>query len=677
MKNLSLVTAALFLLVTWSGVTASAELLPGSSSASPGNLETLTVTVSSPSQNEFRITESSEGQRIELEGFGHLMLPGKPMLPSKNFLIALPPGAKARSVEVKGTGPTQLPGSYRIAPAPPIVPLVDPEQGREIIDRLQAEWKKNNESTYTSDQAYPAECGRLKTTGTLRKYSYASVSYCPFRYHPSSGKLYYYEKASITIEFDTPNQDSPEAIKIQQMKHDTAADDRAQRLFVNNRDVENIYRPETSPSHSKHQVPWRRYTYDYVIITHQMYVNAITSSDFLPWKESLGYQVLIVTIDDERITGQEGIDIAEKIRNFLREYYIQWGIEYVLFVGEHSVIPMRYCYPDPTNHLFDILDPWSGEVPTDYYYADLSLPDEDSWDLDGDGYYGEYEQDSPDFLPEVYVGRIPANSSRIPYTLNKLVSFEQDTGSWKNSALHAGAFWYYENEDYSGYPVYDGATCMDVMETEIMEGWTTSHYSEQAGLVPSIYNWPALTWDAFTSDWREGQYSIVNWGAHGSQTSVARKVWTWDDGDGVPESNEMAWDNFLSSWADLDDDYPSIFFSMSCLVGYPEPYEWPRLGIELLTQPSWGASVGSVGATRVAYGHLGWPESPGGCESMCYEFNRNMINGPDGPEKVGDALYNAKFYCIINCPMEHFADNWNNYIFNLYGDPSLVREGVE
>ena len=218
---------------------------------------------------------------------------------------------------------------------------------------------------------------------------------------------------------------------------------------------------------------------------------------------------------------------------------------------------------------------------------------------------------------------------------------------------------------------------MDVMETEIMAGWTISHYSEQAGLVPSTYDWPALTWDAFTSDWREGQYSIVNWGAHGSQTSVARKVWTWDDGDGIPESGEMSWYNFLSSWADLDDDYPSIFFSISCLVGYPEYYEWPRLGIELLTQPSWGASVGAVGATRVAYGHLGWPESPGGSESMCYEFNRHMINGPDGPEKVGDALYNAKYYCSINCPLEHFAENWNNFIFNLYGDPSLVREGVE
>ncbi len=98
---------------------------------------------------------------------------------------------------------------------------------------------------------------------------------------------------------------------------------------------------------------------------------------------------------------------------------------------------MRYCYPDPTNHRFDIFDWTSGEVPTDYYYADLSSSDADSWDLDGDGYYGEYEQDNPDFFPEVYVGRIPSNiQSRITYTLDKIVTFEQDTGEWKNNALN-------------------------------------------------------------------------------------------------------------------------------------------------------------------------------------------------------------------------------------------------
>ena len=43
---------------------------------------------------------------------------------------------------------------------------------------------------------------------------------------------------------------------------------------------------------------------------------------------------------------------------------------------------------------------WGRSVPTDSYYADLSLSDAESWDLDGDTYYGEHGDDAPDFLAD-------------------------------------------------------------------------------------------------------------------------------------------------------------------------------------------------------------------------------------------------------------------------------------
>ena len=126
---------------------------------------------------------------------------------------------------------------------------------------------------------------------------------------------------------------------------------------------------------------------------------------------------------------------------------------------------MRYCYADPQNHRFDIFDWTSGEVPTDYYYADLSLSDSESWDQDGDGYFGEFNQDNPDFIADVYVGRIPtSNPSRVTYTLNKIVRFEGDTSEWKQNALHAGAFFYFINEEDTGWPAMDGAESLDYFE---------------------------------------------------------------------------------------------------------------------------------------------------------------------------------------------------------------------
>jgi hypothetical protein len=67
----------------------------------------------------------------------------------------------------------------------------------------------------------------------------------------------------------------------------------------------------------------------------------------------------------------------------------------------------------------------------------------------------------------------------------------------------------------------------------------------------------------------------------------------------------------------------------------------------------------------------------GGSESICYEFNRFMIDGPDGPRKLGEALYDGKYYAHENYGWDHYAENLNLFNFNLYGDPSLVREGIE
>jgi len=524
---------------------------------------------------EYEIRETEKGHDIEVKNFGHLLAPGKPMLPSKSFLVALPPGAKVLSVKVEGIGASPLPGAYRITPTPPIIPLVDPQKYPQAVEKVWEEWETNKKNIYSTDQAYPKKIGKLTGSGTLRKYSYASVSVCPFSYRPQSGSLVSYDAANIKIKYSLPPPESYEAQRIEKLKWDTLADEKASRLFINHKKIKNLYQPQGVKPEALQQ------TFDYVIITTDALTPAITSSGFITWKTSLGFTLRIVLLTDPEITTQPGGDLAERIRNFLRAYYGVWGMEYVLLVGDYTTIPMRYCYPDSTNHLNDAGNPGasSGENPTDYYYADLSHPDSLSWDSDRDGDYGEYGQDNPDLLAEGYVGRIPTNNtSRITYTLNKSVAFEQDTGSWKNQALHAGAFWYFENEDHSGMSVYDGATCLNLIETDIMSGWTISHYSEQEGLAPSAYDWPALTEAAFTNDWKNGEYSIVNWGAHGWVSSAARKVWSWDDEDGVPENPEISWPSFISIWSNLDDDHPCIFFPMSCVIGYPEPNAWGNMG---------------------------------------------------------------------------------------------------
>jgi hypothetical protein len=622
--------------------------------------ETFVFTVSFPDKNNFNIFNKERYQRIDLEGFGYLMTPGKPMLPVKTYLFALPPGAKVTSVTFKEGSLTKLHGEYNILPAESIV-LLEGSKSNEQEIRI-SEWENNHQATYFSDKAYPEQACRVSGSGTLRKYSYVSISTCPFKYYPKSKQLYYYDSIEISVNFEILNVDD-----IESMKRDTIADEKASNMFINYEEIKETYKPLGNPTGTSQS------SYDYVIITNNELKNLVSSSDFYNWKSFLGYNIKLMTITDSEITSQPGVDLAEQIRNFLRENYISWGIKYVMIVGDYTTVPMRYCSPNPNG--------LAGTVPTDSYYADLSYPDSDSWDSNGDGYYGVYGQDNPDFAPEVYIGRIPTSDiSRLTYTLNKITSFEQDTGVWKNNALMGGAMLFYANEDHDEDIDFDidGARLVDFIEKDLMNGWTVSHYSEYEGLSPSVYPFDPLTEQAFTADWRNGKYAVVNWAAHGAPASIGRVIWDWDDGDGIPEhdNGELIWGSFLSTYSNLEGDYPSIVFAVSCNVGRPEPTSDGNLGIDMLTKESFGAAVAVCSSTRGAAVSADWVVSHSGAEALCYEFNHYMINGPNGPSKLGVALYDSKSYVHYNFGWDHPYEFMNMYDYNLYGDPSMIREGI-
>lgn len=616
----------------------------------------------------YDITHKAEGHHIEMEAFGHLMVPGKPQLPLKRFTVALPPGARAQSVEILDARTAALPGTYWVEPHPPILPLADSPRFSDQAIEMRREWQANRNAVYTSDEPYPECAVWLCGSGTLRKYSYATVGFCPFTYHPLSGSLLHHDEISIVITYTLPRPGSADASLVHNLILDRVADERASRIFANYHEVAHLYQTDAVQPEPLTQ------TYDYIIITTGDLVTAITASAFPTWKASLGYSLKTVLTTDSEIANQPGGDLAEQIRNFLRAYYATWGIEYVLMVGDYATVPMRICYPNPDFHVYDPSDPGlvAPGTPNDYYYADLSFADSVSWDSDRDGYAGEYGDDSPDFLAEVAVGRIPVNdTARITYTLDKLVAFEQATGAWKTNALLAGAILFFENQDYSGYPFVDGATCLDSIGTGLMAGWTITRLSEQSGLVTSLFPWPALTEASFNTAWRTGEYAIVNWSGHGWCDGAYRTVWDWDDGDGVPESGngEMHSYRFVGLGGDLDDDRPSIVFAISCNVGYPDPNPYGNLGIDLLTLPGWGPSAGIVSSSRPAAVSGDWKANQGGTESICYEFNRYMITHG---ELVGDALYDGKFYATTNYGWDYYYEYMNLYNFNLYGDPALA-----
>ena len=564
------------------------------------------ISISLPPSNEINVEKIGAWDKINMDGCGYLLSPGKPMIPSKRIFIGLPSHAKYEGIEFSAGEKIEMKGTYHIIPSPEIILPSSIEKTEE----LHEEWERNYLNAYSSDKPYPGKIGKVTGFFTKGDKNYVIVEVYPFQYHPLSQKLFYYKHIDVKI------------------------------CYTN-------MLPKTKRGGE---------SYDYIIITSKNLYDAITSTDFIEWKSSLGYKIKIVNVTDDLISEQEGKDLAQKIRNFLRNYYEIWGIKYVLIVGDYTTVPMRYCYP-------------YGEVPTDAYYADLSFSDEKSWDSDGDGRYGEYGEDNPDFKAEVYVGRIPTNNiEKIKYTLNKIVRFEKDSGEWKNAALHAGAILFFENQDNSDYPFVDGARGLNAIEEDFMDGWNVSHYSEQEGIMPSLYKWNALNEEAFTNDWRNGKYAIVNWEGHGAPSGVSRLIWEWDDGDGVPESgSEIRQPSFFNTYSNVDDDYPSIVFAVSCNVGRPEPVEYGNLGIKMLTDPTFGCGVAVLSATRGAAVSAEFPPYSG-AEGFCYYFNKYII---EKNASVGEALYEGKFEVHSKYGWEHYLEYQNLFDYNLYGDPSM------
>ena len=623
------------------------------------------IEIDFPQELEYNIVETNNGHVIRVNDYGFLSVQGKPLLPGKNFIIALPENAEFYDLDIQGIGKTRLNGCFNVKPSDIIIPFTHEFDNHYFINDIQKEWINNHESIYLSNKKYPEKICIDVNYGLFRKYPYVSVFLCPLEYYPNNSSLYYYDSAKIIIYYTISELLKQENQINSECTNSNAINNRESRLFYNYNEINN--KNGMKINHKEQEI------YDYLIITSSDLRNAIMSSKFVDWKESIGYNVKIINISDNEISEQLGRDKTEKIRNFLREYYLNWSIKYVLLVGDYSTVPMRYCYPNPYNHWNNTGIPsiYSGEVPTDFYYADLSFSDDLSWDFDGDGFYGEYGEDRPDLIADVFVGRIPtSNPDRVVYTLDKIVNFEQDTDEWKDNALHAGAIAYYANLDYSGRERIDLADCLNSVETDFMYGWNVSKYCEKEGLAPSIYDWNALTRSSFSNDWYDGKYAVVNWGGHGLPDSVWGVIWDWDDGDGVPESEEMDWYTFLTIESVLNDEYPSIVFALSCMVGYPEENSYGNIGIDLLTNPFYGAAVGVVSSYRYS-----WVSRSSG-ENLLYEFNHYMIDGPFGSEPIGDALFDAKLSFINDYYDDFYSQYWNLFSFNLYGDPSLRREGV-
>lgn len=141
------------------------------------------------SEREFLFDTVMGYDTVRFLGDGQLNESGKPMLPLKNIMIALPEGMKATNVRVLSVKEKEIPGTYTIIPA----------QLPQTLDKSMEELVlvQCDTQAYESSSPYPSKWVEVTGQTDLAGQGVAVITVYPIHYIPSLKRL----KLLTSLEF--------------------------------------------------------------------------------------------------------------------------------------------------------------------------------------------------------------------------------------------------------------------------------------------------------------------------------------------------------------------------------------------------------------------------------------------------------------------------------------------
>ncbi len=326
---------------------------------------------------------STEFTFSKIEGYDLIVKPGeattwekgKPLLPAITYHFLLPPTAEITNIEIVSKEIEDLPGEYLPYPVQTIRPL-SAEKSYPFVGP--------DPSVYNSTLPYPAEIVKTVPTGCLSGYRIGSIILFPIQYLPAERRLRLYKNLIINIYFEEGRYEPVSLTQSQVELFGAEARD-----LVANPEMVDKWAPAVKESKAGEV--------DYVIITSRSLVSAWDA--LKNWKIKKGVNCEVVGTDSI-YARYPGRDNQEKIRNFIRDYWQNKGLKWVLLGGDDIIIP------DRKTRLYIEESTIVGSIPTDMYYADLQW----SWDGNRNNYFGEIG-DTVDLFHDLYIGRAPIDNA--------------------------------------------------------------------------------------------------------------------------------------------------------------------------------------------------------------------------------------------------------------------------
>lgn len=575
------------------------------------------------------------------------MKPGMPMIPVKNAKILLPQGEIPRDIKVIAKSEAALEGTYFIKPGE--MPVTFDSDNISSPDPL-------NSSVYNSEDMYPGVLCSEAVIQEFRGFQILILELYPMHYIPAQGKVLYFERIDLSVTTFYIGEKSP-------LYRGLARDRNLVESIVDNPSASATYELKTGKELTGGIIPMSitnaSESYDYVIITNDILAPSFQS--LADYKNDSGIKTVVVKVEDIiSDPDYDGIDNQTRIRNFIRDAYTNWSIDYVLLGGDDEIIPHRGCH----GYVVSLSGPEEDfDIPTDMYYAGL----DGNWDNDGDGIYGEKDStaggngtngEESDLWAEVYVGRAPVNTATETQSfVDKVIFFEANPRP-KHVTLHG-------EKDSKGNKIDDvkdggdGTLAAPGVESYIPSVYNITHLYESEG-------------DAITKAIWEAEIAndtlFVNHGGHGLTNSYEIKgagPISYTKSDAVAVTN----------------DYYPIHLSIACYSGSfdgRKPDGSYVSGRDCIAEGYINNPYGNGGVVAcILNSRYGWFTTgdvtaySGQLDNEFYNqlFNHNMIH-------IGRTLQEAK-EVYAPTALTHNTYRWVLYEWNLLGDPTLQIFGKD
>lgn len=499
---------------------------------------------------------SDHGQYTMLTVTGasqYQMDPGAPLLPTRIETLIFPLGTRIIDVHVQAGPARTMYLEKHISPAP--TPLSLALQSAPIEQRQGA--------VYDSTNYYPAEWVTYHTGAALideEHVTVLSIQITPARYAPAIHELRYVTDVTVEVTYEEP----------------------AEPLI-----------------HAD--------TYDLLVITPSAFADIL--QPLIGHKESRDVATKIVTLDDiysGTYYDVQGRDDAEKIKYFIRDAVENWGVSYVMLVGDPDHLPVRYA---------SVNDGEETRYISDLYYADLydAAGAFITWDSNDNGRFAEYDDgeiDEVDLYPDVYIGRLAcADATEASIVVNKIIDYENQQAfqtAWFKNIIYCGGDTFPGDEDAVDEGEYANQQVIDMMT-----GYSTTKIWASNGRLRSSAN--------IVAAFREGA-GFADFSGHGSPQSWAthphEREYTWYPIGGFTNNNVYSLNNGGKLPIIILNSCSNSKFSVEC-------FGWAFLANQE------GGAIATLGNTALGYGYSGQWVTQGLSGFMEQQSFRSYRDGAD------------------------------------------------